>query len=652
VAADVAAAARPGATRATSSSKEPHAPPPPAKGANILLDNHKFTPAVLSVLSKGLKFIPVANQSLSNISSHLKTRFADFSRRAFNAFAFRKNDKKTPTYYIPTGTKVSLEDKPREKYLAEQMQTVLDKAYKAYSEHVLNGYDCNLPDNMTADERKALERLIKDDSIIIKPADKNLGPTILDREDYNKKVMSQLNDEKVYERLNPQQWEQIEQQLHEKIKTWLEASVYGTKLLRDIGMQQEEKDGKKVVEFVKSYLKSGKPCPFYGLPKIHKQPVKLRPISAAHSYCTTGLSIILGDLLQQEVDKQKQILRDTKDLISRLESIATDLPEDCLLMTADVESLYPNIPISDAINRISREVYGPRVGMGGDYCMEHAIKQLLDLVLNNHYVAHGTEFRKQVQGTAMGTNTGPPFANLFMALLEKPLMEKYSENLLLYVRYLDDILVIWKGGRDKLVQFIREFNSLYPTIKLVEDISYFKATFLDLEIYKGKRFRKEKILDIKPYGKPMNKYLYLPADSFHGEDNKLGFIRGNLIRLVCNSSDEREYLNAALFFRNRLLERGYTQNQFAHAYDRVKYTDRHKFLQVKNKTSDKRVLALILQFHPSIREYSFNSFIKSTLEAYDQPLDPEVTQFFEQIRFINAFEKNPNLASKLVRATF
>jgi len=60
------------------------------------------------------------------------------------------------------------------------------------------------------------------------------------------------------------------------------------------------------------------------------------------------------------------------------------------------------------------------------------------------------------------------YANLFMAELEEKLLD---------INYL---------------------NSSHPTIKFTSECSETSADFLDITIYKGERFKKEQILDVKP----------------------------------------------------------------------------------------------------------------------------------------------------------
>jgi hypothetical protein len=102
---------------------------------------------------------------------------------------------------------------------------------------------------------------------------------------------------------------------------------------------------------------------FYGLIKVHKSPVALRPIVACHSWITTPLSRIcayeLRKLLQMHLP---QVLRDSTHLIGLMEAspIPARFPAfSTRLITGDVEGLYVNIPINKAVEKVT------------DFCRKH-----------------------------------------------------------------------------------------------------------------------------------------------------------------------------------------------------------------------------------------------------------------------------------------
>ena len=79
----------------------------------------------------------------------------------------------------------------------------------------------------------------------------------------------------------------------------------------------------------------------------------------------------------------------------------------------------------------------------------------------------------------MGTKMIPQYANLFMADLEKKILGKFPNKLIFYLRYIDDIFLIWTHGEESLKQFYSTFNSENPSIKLTMDYSVEHIHFLD-----------------------------------------------------------------------------------------------------------------------------------------------------------------------------
>ncbi len=111
----------------------------------------------------------------------------------------------------------------------------------------------------------------------------------------------------------------------------------------------------------------------------------------------------------------------------------------------------------------------------------------------------------------MGTRTAPSYANLFMANLEEQLLSKYPTKPLLWLRYIDDILVV---NQESLKQFVRYLNNAHHTVKFTYECSSTTVDFLDLTLYKGPRFQLENKLDTKPF-KTTNKFQYLEYSSAH-----------------------------------------------------------------------------------------------------------------------------------------
>ena len=91
---------------------------------------------------------------------------------------------------------------------------------------------------------------------------------------------------------------------------------------------------------------------FYTLTKIHKKTPVGRPIVSGSSGPTERISSFVDSLLQPIATKQESYLKDTTDFINFIEN--TQIPDDVILATLDVSSLYTNIPQSEGIDVICR----------------------------------------------------------------------------------------------------------------------------------------------------------------------------------------------------------------------------------------------------------------------------------------------------------
>ena len=67
---------------------------------------------------------------------------------------------------------------------------------------------------------------------------------------------------------------------------------------------------------------------------------------------------------------------------------------------------------------------------------------------------------------------------------------------------------MWDKNRDKIEEFLLKANSFHPTIKFTAEISETETIFLDNIVYKGDRFLKEFILDVRTIFKSTEIFQY------------------------------------------------------------------------------------------------------------------------------------------------
>ena len=544
------------------------------------------------MLALGIKFIPTP-APLSK--EELKSSFTDFFRKIKLKIFFHTNGHRgdktfNPKWWLPNASSFCpmLEELPvaaatRISHLQEQASILINTPVSPLR---LN--------NISKNSLRTIKKLKEDKSIIIKPADKNLGLTILDREWYvNEAYNKHLLVKKTY---RPTPAKSI------PIHIIIADLTQLVKNMRKVNAINEQQ-----YIFALSCTSQYRVPVFYLLPKLHKPKLAGRPITSSVNWILHPLSKILDDMLQPFLKKTPAYLADSADLLRDLRK--TTVPEDCLLFTADVESLYPSIPTPEGIDIVMKYLYEcPRFS---DLKVPPFLREALLLVLTNNYTEFNDDFFLQLSGTAMGTPVAVCYASLFLAALEEPILN--NTNLILYRRFIDDIFVIWKSSDKKsALDFIKTLNSLHPNIKLTHELDETSVDFLDLTIYKDRHTEFKGILDTKIFQKAFNNFLYLPFSSHHPLNQKKSFIKGLLTSFLrANSQAENFYLiRNKLYFRLR--NRGYPAS-FLHPLIRNENYDttkRESLLLKKTKEVSNIPLTIKMQNSPSVESLKIREFLR------------------------------------------
>ena len=240
--------------------------------------------------------------------------------------------------------------------------------------------------------------------------------------------------------------------------------------------------------------------------------MKIRPIVSSCHSVTENISEFVDHWLQPEVRKLPSYPKDTNAFINLIET--TTLPPDCILASIDVSSLYTNIP-HDEGKQSAMKALRQSTNPAPDQPHPEIMGELIDLVLKNNVFEFNDKMYLQIQGTAMGTKMAPAYANLFMGDIENTLIPMGHSMIIMWKRFIDDIFLVWTGTEDELNTHVKEIKQVHRTIKFTCELSHSEITFLDVTLYKGPRFLREGILDIKTHIKPTNKQLYVHASSYH-----------------------------------------------------------------------------------------------------------------------------------------
>ena len=97
--------------------------------------------------------------------------------------------------------------------------------------------------------------------------------------------------------------------------------------------------------FVKSRSCGAQPARLYGLAKVHKQVIPLRPILSLPGFCYENLAQSLSKWLEQLPGANiENSTAKVKEAVVNVE-----LEEDEVFLSLDVQSLYTNVPVSESI---------------------------------------------------------------------------------------------------------------------------------------------------------------------------------------------------------------------------------------------------------------------------------------------------------------
>jgi len=240
---------------------------------------------------------------------------------------------------------------------------------------------------------------------------------------------------------------------------------------------------------------------FYMLPKIHKENNPGRPVVSSVNCHTSKISKHVDYHLQPIVKEIPSYVKDTTDFLNKIKSIER-LPENSIFVTMDVKSLYTNIPNSEGITAVRKAFDKSNTKT----IATKVITTFMSLILTLNNFVFNSQNYLQIKGCAMGTICAPSYANIFMAEFEKQYIYPHIKNKsMMYLRYIDDIFMIWKGTRASLDQLLKDLNQIHPTIKFDYEISSDKVNFLDICVYKDPHNN----LQTTVYRKPTDKLMYL-----------------------------------------------------------------------------------------------------------------------------------------------
>ena len=403
---------------------------------------------------------------------------------------------------------------------------------------------------MHQSERQALYNLKNNKEIVNKKSDKSNTAVIMDRDNYLAEGLRQLNSKHYVEVDQPNLLD-----LQNIIKNKVDK------------MREKESLDDETFRYLSEFSKTPKCGKLYLLPKIHKIKGETldalknglcslrklppgRPIISQCSSSTYRIGAYCDYFLIPIVKKQSTYIKDTTDFINKIESLT--LPQNILLITYDVTSMYTNMEFSELLTAVEEAYRNNEKEMCNlPYPDTNDLVFLIKTVLQNNFFEFNGKYYKQIIGCAMGSTVSPEVSDIRMYQITQHIMHNFQhvDKVIFHGRYRDDGFIIFNGSESEALQFFEIGNSCHKHLKFTYEISHNSADFLDTTVYKGKSFNEYNKLDIKSFIKPTNNFQYLLRGSAHSQSVFRGFIKGECTRHLRNTNDPETLTNVLEDFK-------------------------------------------------------------------------------------------------------
>ena len=389
--------------------------------------------------------------------------------------------------------------------------------------------------NLSVTETTSLHRLMNNREVTVKRADKGGAIVVMDTTSYIDQMHREhLQDANIYKEVQ-----------HSPTR----AITRDTNTLIDFLLNRQHID-QMTADFMRPPTKIRTPI-LYGLPKIHKDDTPLRPVISGIDSPTDNLSKYMTHYLQPLATNLPTYLRDSKHFKQHLNTIPPLTDKD-ILVTADVKSLYTNIPQNEGIDMISTHIDQHRHSLPTYAPNTHEFKIILHHILTHSHFTFAHKHYIQTFGTSIGCRMAPPYANIYMYTHDQTIINS-PYNVSYYKRLIDDIFFIFTGTETELNELIDWTNGLHPTIKYKYVTSRTTIDFLDMKIYvDGDRRLRTTI-----YRKDSDCSSYLHFHSNHPFHTKCSIIYSHGLRynLIIDNDDGLQInLN---FLTKAFLAKGY-----------------------------------------------------------------------------------------------
>lgn len=379
--------------------------------------------------------------------------------------------------------------------------------------------------NKKSNEAAAIQQLNEQDIYVMK-ADKGNKVVVMDKAEYERRTWNLIADNN---------YKKVSRSPLSKMTT------AANKVRKEISRAFGERFKWRLLESTPEVPK------LYCLPKIHKPGDKMRQIVALVSAPCTKIAKWLVDEVKKLPPFESCSIKNSIEFAKRIKE--TTINDDEVLISFDVESLFPSIPLKKALAALKTHLENQ------DITSEqlNIYMQAAEMCMEMNYFTFRDQFFKIDTGTSMGNPLSPLISEVFMAKFE---MDLKSNNKLprVWHRYVDDVCAIAK--RSDINNILEMLNSQYDEINFTYEIEENnKLVFLDLELQRDKNN-----IEIAIHHKPTSTLRYMTSDSYAPIQHKLAAFHSLAHRLVSLPLSLPNYIKEHNYIKEAAKVNGYSES--------------------------------------------------------------------------------------------
>ena len=290
---------------------------------------------------------------------------------------------------------------------------------------------------------RAINRLRKNDDIIITKPDKGSGVVLLNKSDYVDKMNEILDDQSKFKRLGPvssnDNTASIESRLQKRLLDLVKADLM-PKWIYD------------------AILPSGSQRPrMYGLPKTHKEGTPLRPTLSMTDSFYHELGKWLAGLLQPVLERfSSHCISDSFTFAKTMQNL--DIDPNVFMCSFDVSSLFTNVPL-DETKKICLDAVYDNSDLQAVIPKDVFVELMKSATSSVEFSFNNTMY-KQTDGVAMESPLAPALANIFVVHYEKKLFFQ-TQKPPIYFKYVVQIICIYIQFQKILKEVGRIVKTVY-----------------------------------------------------------------------------------------------------------------------------------------------------------------------------------------------